>query len=114
MAPRDAIGTEKQDIDKKLIMLTYPIEYGNVLTPQPDTTYDKNPPTAVMQIKTEDVPMASINENPKSAVRMAIKNIPPPTPKRPDEKPTKRPIIAEEARLNGIFASSLSLLMLKI
>ena len=82
-----------------------------MLTPQPDTTYDKNPPTAVRQMNTEDVPIASIIEKPISAVRMAIKNIPPPTPKRPDENPTKRPIIAVDTQLNDILASSLSLLM---
>ena len=36
LAPKDAKGTEKQAIKIKLIILTYPIEYGNVLTPQPD------------------------------------------------------------------------------
>ena len=35
---------------------------------------------------------------------MAIKNIPPPTPKSPDENPTKSPIIAVVIKLNGIFA----------
>ena len=81
-------------------------------TPQPEIIYDKNPPTAVRQMKIEDVPIASIIENPKSAVNMAIRNIPPPTPKRPDENPTKRPMIPHVPRLNGILASSLSLLML--
>ena len=36
-APTEANGTEKHAINKKLIMLTYPIEYGKVLTPQPET-----------------------------------------------------------------------------
>lgn len=62
----------------------------------------------------DDVPIASIIENPKSAVRIAIKNIPPPTPKRPEENPTKRPIIPAVTKLNGILASSLSLLILTI
>ena len=90
------------------------MEYGNVLTPQPETIYDKNPPTAVRLMKIDDVPIASIIEKPKSAVRMAIKNIPPPTPKRPEEKPTKRPMIPDVIILNGILASSRSLLMLTI
>ena len=93
-------------------MLTYPIEYGNVDTPQPDTMYDKNPPMAVRLMNIEEVPIASIIENPSSAVRIAIRNIPPPTPNNPDENPTKSPIIAVDIKLNGIFASSLSLLML--
>ena len=38
LAPIDANGTEKQAMNKKLMMLTYPMEYGNVLTPQPVTT----------------------------------------------------------------------------
>ena len=62
----------------------------------------------------DDVPIASIIEKPKSEVRIAIRNIPPPTPKSPDEKPTIKPIMHVEARLNGIFASSRSLLMLTI
>ena len=37
-APIEARGTEKQAISKKLMMLTYPIEYGNVDTPHPETT----------------------------------------------------------------------------
>ena len=90
-------------------MLTYPIEYGNVLTPQPDTIYDKNPPMAVRLMNIEDVPIASINEKPKSAVKITIRNTPPPMPKRPDANPTKIPMTAQEIRLNGIFASSLSL-----
>ena len=114
LAPTEAIGTEKHAIKIKLIMLTYPIEYGNVLTPQPETIYDKNPPMAVRQINTDDVPIASIKENPRSAVKIAIRNIPPPTPKSPDENPTNKPMIAVETKLNGILASSLSLLMLII
>ena len=47
---------------------------------------------AVREIKIEDVPIASIIENPNSEVKIAIKNIPPPTPKRPDANPTKRPM----------------------
>ena len=62
----------------------------------------------------DEVPIASIIENPKSDVKMAIKNIPPPTPRSPDENPTKRPIIPAVTILNGILASSLSLLMLTI
>ena len=65
-------------------------------------------------MKIDEVPIASIIEKPKSAVRIAIKNIPPPTPKSPDENPTSRPIIQVEVVLNGIFASSLSLLILII
>lgn len=90
------------------------MEYGNVLTPHPETIYDKNPPMAVRLMKIDDVPMASIIENPKSVVRIAIRNIPPPTPNRPDENPTINPIIPEVSRLNGILASSLSLFMLTI
>ena len=78
-------------------------------TPHPVIIYDKNPPIAVKQINTDEVPIASIKENPKSAVKIAIKNIPPPTPKSPDENPTKKPMIPVDIRLNGIFASSLSL-----
>ena len=62
----------------------------------------------------EEVPIASIIENPRSAVRIAIKNIPPPTPKSPDENPTPRPIIPIVNQLNGILASSLSLLIFTI
>ena len=69
---------------------------------------------AVRQINTEEVPIASINENPKSNVRIAIKNTPPPMPKRPDAKPTKRPMIAVVNQLNGILAFSLYLLILRI
>ncbi len=65
-------------------------------------------------MKIDDVPIASIIENPRSAVNMAIKNTPPPTPKSPDENPTRKPIIPAVIRLNGILASSLSLLMLII
>lgn len=90
------------------------MEYGNVLTPQPETTYDRNPPIAVKQMKIDDVPIASIIEKPRKAVNMAIKNIPPPTPKSPDENPTNRPIMPAVNKLNGILASSLSLLMLII
>lgn len=107
----DAKGTEKQEIIKKFIMLTYPIEYGNVLTPQPVTIYDKNPPTAVRQINTEEVPIASIKEKPRSEVNIAIKNTPPPIPKSPDEKPTKRPMIPLVSKLKEILASSRSLFM---
>lgn len=82
-----------------------------MLTPQPETIYDKNPPIAVREMKMEDVPMASIIEKPKSPVKMAIMKMPPPTPSRPDEKPTRRPIIPVEIRLKGILASSRSLLM---
>ena len=39
--------------------------------------------------------LLSINENPKSEVKIAIKNMPPPTPKSPDENPTTKPIIAQ-------------------
>ena len=76
--------------------------------------YDKNPPIAVKLIKIEDVPIASIIENPKSAVKMTIKNMPPPMPKRPDENPTNKPMIPADIKLKGILASSLSLLMLMI
>lgn len=114
LAPNDAIGTEKQAIRMKFIMLTYPIEYGNVETPQPEIIYDKNPPTAVRLMNIEEVPIASIIENPRSTVRIAIRNTPPPTPKRPDENPTTTPIIPEVIKLNGILASSLSLLILII
>lgn len=69
---------------------------------------------AVREIKIEDVPIASIIENPNSEVKIAIKNIPPPTPKRPDENPTRRPMAAVEIKLNGILASSRSLLMFTI
>ena len=62
----------------------------------------------------EDVPIASIIEKPKSDVSIAIKNIPPPTPKSPDENPTRIPMIPAVIRLKGILASSLSLLMLTI
>ena len=51
------------------------MEYGNVLTPQPETIYDRNPPIAVREMKMEDVPMASIIEKPRSAVKMAIMNM---------------------------------------
>ena len=93
-------------------MLTYPIEYGNVFTPHPETTYDKNPPIAVNEMKMDDVPIASIIENPKRVVKIAIKNIPPPTPKSPDENPTANPMMAIESKLKGIFESCLSLLRL--
>ena len=83
-------------------------------TPQPEIIYDRNPPTAVRQMKIEEVPIASIIEKPKSEVNIAIRNIPPPTPKSPDENPTKRPMIPAVIKLNGILASSLSLLMLMI
>ena len=85
-----------------------------MLTPHPDTTYDKNPPIAVRQINTEEVPIASISENPNRAVKIAIRKIPPPTPKSPDENPTKRPMMAVVTILNGIFASSRSLLIFTI
>ena len=85
-----------------------------MFTPQPETTYDKNPPTAVKEIKIDEVPIASINENPKSAVNIAIKNTPPPTPRSPDENPTTKPTMEIVIKLNGIFASSLSLFMLTI
>ena len=94
LAPNDAIGTEKQAIRMKFIMLTYPIEYGNVETPQPEIIYDKNPPTAVRLMNIEEVPIASIIENPRSAVRIAIRNTPPPMPKSPDAKPAQIPINA--------------------
>ena len=57
----------------------------------------------------EEVPIASINENPNKAVKITIMNIPPPIPKRPDANPTKIPITAQESKLNGIFAFCLSL-----
>lgn len=65
-------------------------------------------------MKIEDVPIASIIENPKSVVRIAIRNIPPPTPKSPDENPTNKPMIPAVSKLNVILASSLSLLMFMI
>lgn len=83
-------------------------------TPQPEIIYDRNPPTAVKLMKMEDVPIASIIEKPNREVKIAIKNIPPPTPKSPDENPTERPMIPAVNKLNGILASSLSLLMLMI
>ena len=64
-------------------------------------------------MKIEEVPIASIIEKPKRAVRIAIKNTPPPTPNNPDEKPTNNPIIPVVIKLNGILASSRSLLMLR-
>jgi len=73
--------------------------------------YDINPPIAVNDMNIEDVPIDSINENPSSVVKIAIRNIPPPTPKSPDENPTKIPIIPIEIILKGIFASCLSLFM---
>ena len=60
--------------------------------------YDKNPPIAVKLIKIEDVPIASIIENPKSEVKMTIKNMPPPMPKRPDENPTNKPMIPADIK----------------
>ena len=62
-------------------------------------------------MKIEDVPIASIIENPKRVVKIAIKKIPPPTPNRPDENPTSKPIIAIVNKLYGILVSSLSLLI---
>ena len=69
---------------------------------------------AVKLINIEDVPIASINENPKIEVKITIKNTPPPMPKSPEANPTEIPITAEEIRLNGIFASSFSLFLSRI
>ena len=82
------------------MILTYPIEYGNILTPHPEIIYDIVPPIAVNEIKTEDMPIALINENPKSIVRIRIRNMPPPIPSRPDENPTETPVNIMDSRLN--------------
>ena len=96
------------------MMLTYPMEYGKLLTPQPEIIYDKKPPTAVKLINIEDVDIALIIEKPSNVVRIAIRKIPPPIPKRPDENPTLNPIIPQVNMLNGIFAVSFSVLRLVI
>lgn len=89
------------------------MEYGKVETPQPVTIYDKNPPMAVRLMNIEEVPIASSMEKPKRDVKIAMRNTPPPTPKSPDENPTSKPIIPMEIKLNGILASSFSLLRFK-
>lgn len=65
-------------------------------------------------MKIDEVPIASIIEKPSSEVKIAIRNIPPPTPNNPEEKPTNNPMIPEFIKLNEILAFSLSLLMLMI
>ena len=63
-------------ITAKLTKLTYPNEYGNGLTPQPDIIYDTVPPIAVRLINTDEIPIASIIENPNIAVKIRIINTP--------------------------------------
>ena len=52
------------------MILTYPIEYGNILTPHPEIIYDIVPPIAVNEIKTEDMPIALINEIEKALLEL--------------------------------------------
>ena len=56
-------------------------------------------------MNTEEVPIARIIENPKSVVKITIKNIPPPIPSKPEENPTKRPVKAMEIKLKSNYAS---------
>lgn len=99
-APSCANGTENEDIRMKLIMLTYPNEYGNVLTPHPEIIYDIVPPIAVNEMKTDEIPIDLINENPKIIVRIRIRNMPPPIPSKPDRKPTIIPVNVMDNGLN--------------
>ena len=99
-SPSCANGTENEDIRMKLIMLTYPNEYGNVLTPHPEIIYDIVPPIAVNEMKTDEIPIDLINENPKIIVRIRIRNMPPPIPSKPDRKPTIIPVNVMDNGLN--------------
>ena len=51
-------------------------------------------------MKTEEIPIDLISQNPKIIVRIKIKNMPPPIPSNPDEKPTKKPVSIIDNRLN--------------
>ena len=62
-------------------------------------------------MNTDDIPIARIIENPKSIVKITIKNMPPPMPSNPEKNPTKRPvnIIAKKLKSNLASFSFLSL-----
>ena len=53
--------------------------------------YEITPPMAVIAMKIEDVPIASLNVNPKRMESKGTANTPPPTPKRPDINPIEIP-----------------------
>ena len=81
------------------------MENGNVLTPHPEIIYEIVPPTAVKEINTDEVPIALIIENPKSIVKITIKNIPPPIPSSPEKNPTNNPVIIIVIMLKSNLAS---------